>query len=419
MIGYEEALAHILNESHKLATEMCKVSEAGGRILAEAVVANSDLPPFDNSAMDGFALCTGGVSLVAGAAFVVAGSQAAGDADAVATDGAWEIMTGACLPQGLDAVVPVEQVDVLERNDAGHPLRIRLAADVPSGQHVRRRGEDVWIGMPLMSPGEPIHAQHVALLASMGVDRVAVMRRPRVAILTTGRELVDDPAQILRPGQIRNSNGPFLALRTRNAGAEVVYQATVGDDASSFLDALAEALAVGVDVIVSTGAVSMGRHDFVPDALHGIGARVLFHKVRIRPGKPLLFARLSAGPLFFGLPGNPVSNAVGLRFFVEPAWRAMLGMPPERPLKLPLAAMFSKHVELRFHLKGRVALADGGHLRAQVLPGQESFRIQPLLTTNAWIVVPEYATELAAGAPVDVYGLGHMQALPGSGGPHQ
>jgi molybdopterin molybdotransferase len=154
----------------------------------------------------------------------------------------------------------------------------------------------------------------------------------------------------------------------------------------------------------------MGRYDFVPDALRGVGATLHFHKVRIRPGKPLLFARLAGGQLYFGLPGNPVSSAVGLRFFVEPSLRALTGMAPERPLRVPLAATYRKRAPLRFHLKGRVAIDEAGRLQAQVLPGQESFRILPLLAANAWIVVSEEAEAPEAGDLVDVYGLGHLEA---------
>lgn len=177
------------------------------------------------------------------------------------------------------------------------------------------------------------------------------------------------------------------------------------------MNALERALAAGADVLLSTGAVSMGRYDFVPDALRQIGATIHFHKVRIRPGKPVLFATLPGGALFFGLPGNPVSSAVGLRFFVEPALRMLTGLPPERPLKLPLSAPYGKRQGVRVHLKGRVMPDAAGRLWAQVLPGQESFRIAPLAWSNAWIVLDEPDGELPEGALVDVYGLGHLLGL--------
>ncbi|KZC15953.1 molybdopterin molybdenumtransferase MoeA [Rhodanobacter sp. FW510-R12] len=409
MIGYYDALAGILARSHRLETRDCPSMHALEQVLARPVVSPTDLPPFDNTAMDGFALCAGGARLPCGSEYVVAGAQAAGDAWVQADGGAWEIMTGACLPAGMDTVVPVELVEVIERNGVGRPLRIRLGVDVEAGEHVRRRGEDVPRDAEVMAAGELLQAQHLALLAALGIAEVAVVRRPRVALICTGRELVDDPAQPLQSGQIRNSNGPFLAARIASAGADVVYQQTVGDEPSTFLQALEHALAAGSDVVLSTGAVSMGRHDFVPEALIGCGAAIHFHKVRIRPGKPLLFASLPGEALFFGLPGNPVSSAVGMRFFVEPALRKMLGLPLERPLRLPLRGRFDRRVPLRCFLKGKVALTGDGQLHAKVLPGQESFRILPLLDANAWVVVSENAEACDAGSLVDVYGLGHLQ----------
>lgn len=410
MIGYDEALALIRAQCARLPCERIGAARALGRVLASAIDSGEDLPPFANSAMDGFALRVGSSPLDAGMQWDVIGASAAGDAQAHAGDGAWEIMTGACLPEGMDSVIPVEQIEVLARDADGRPARIALRAEVLPGQHVRRRGEDVARGARVIDAGTCLAAEHLAVLASLGVAEVEVIRRPRVALLNTGRELVDDPCQVLAPGQIRNSNGPLLAARLRAAGADLVAQQVVGDDAHAFVTALDEVLASGVDLVLSTGAVSMGRHDFIPDVLRAQGAQILFHKVRIRPGKPLLFAQLAGGALFFGLPGNPVSSVVGLRFFVEPALRVLLGMAQERALRVRLANSAGKPVALRRHLKARLHCDAQGQLTAQVLGGQESFKLAPLLQANAWVVIDEDAGEVAPGALVRIYGLGHLQS---------
>lgn len=408
MIGYAQALDILLRAAPAPHTQRC--APAAGQVLAAPVHSAEDLPPFDNSAMDGFALRVGVGGTRAGLKLEVKGAQAAGDTATTANGGAWEIMTGARVPEGLDAVIPVEQAEVLESDRAGRPQRIRLNADVPQGQHIRTRGEDVSRGEIVLAAGTRLEAAQLMLLAALGVAEVTTVRAPRVALINTGRELVDDPGRPLASGQIRNSNGPFLAQRIVEAGAELVLRETVSDDADAFITALQRALAAGARVVLSTGAVSMGRHDFVPDALRGLGATLHFHKIRIRPGKPLLFATLPGGQLFFGLPGNPVSSAVGLRFFVEPVLRGMLGLEPEQPLRVPLAASYRKHHPLRFLLKGRLAVDVDGRLRAQILQGQESFRIAPLARSNAWIVLDEQAQDLPEGALVDVHGLGHLQA---------
>ncbi|HUA81483.1 MAG TPA: molybdopterin-binding protein, partial [Dyella sp.] len=160
---------------------------------------------------------------------------------------------------------------------------------------------------------------------------------------------------------------------------------------------------------VTSGAVSMGRYDFVPQTLDRLGAQTLFHKVAIRPGKPLLFARLPNDVLLFGLPGNPIAVAVGLRFFVEPALRVMLGLPQEAPHRVPLSKAYSKKPRLRFHLKSNMHIDARGQLAIEVLEGQESYRIGPLSKANAWAVVSADVEALPAGALVDVYGVGHFE----------
>jgi molybdopterin molybdotransferase len=410
VIGYDDALRILLAQALPLGADAIEASAARGRVLASALRSAERLPPFDNSAMDGFALrCDAEADgLAAGAEFDVTGASAAGDGIAAARTGAWEVMTGARMPPHYDAVVPVEQVSVLSRT-GDRAARIRLDAAVARGQHVRRAGTDIELQDVIAEAGTLFDAALGMVCAAVGIARVDVRRRPRVALVNTGRELVDDARRALGEGEIRNSNGPFLAARLHDAGAEVLGLRTVADDADAFLAAIDSM--PGADLVVSTGAVSMGRFDFVPDALARRGAITLFHKVAIRPGKPILAARLPSGALFFGLPGNPASTAVGLRFFVEPVLRAMLGMAPERALRLPLRAPHRKRVPLRMHLKARVVADAHGMLGVELLGGQESFRIRPLLDANAWAVVPAEAETLDAGAPVEVVGLGHLQPL--------
>ncbi|RDS80761.1 molybdopterin molybdenumtransferase MoeA [Dyella monticola] len=410
-LAYDTALRIVLDASGLLRAENCVVTACLGRILATPVISTVALPPFDNSAMDGFAL-RGDSIVAAGSELSIEGQQAAGDGMAHAGGGAWEIMTGARMPEGLDRVVPVEQTKRLTAT------RVRVLADVTPGQNVRRAGSDVTVGEHVLAAGTVLQPQHVMLLAALGIAQVSVIERPRVAVICTGRELVDDPSRALAPGHIRNSNGPFLAARLPLAGAKVVHAETVGDDADAFESALRRALDAGAKVIMTSGAVSMGRYDFVPQALQRFHAQTLFHKVAIRPGKPLLFARLPDDVLLFGLPGNPIAVAVGLRFFVEPALRVMFGLKQETPCRLPLSKPYAKKTRLRFHLKSRLHVDTHGQLAVQVLEGQESYRIRPLADANAWAIVPADVEALPAGALVDVYSLGHLEgALPCGGAP--
>ena len=408
MIGIDEAIARIRAAARLLPGERIALADARGRVLAQDLPAPMSLPPFDNSAMDGFALRANGNALAAGSTFAVEGEQAAGDAARAARGEACEIMTGARMPDGCDRVVAVEEVEVLERDAAQRQARIRITAEVRPGQHLRRAGEDILAGAPALRAGRVLDPYASMLLDALGVAEVAVRRRPRVAVFATGRELVADPLRELASGEIRDSNGPYLAARLREAGAEVVRRATLPDDAETFVAALREALAAGVDAVISTGAVSMGRYDFVPEALATLGADTVFHKVRMRPGKPLLFATLPQGALFFGLPGNPVSAAVGERLFVAAALRRMLGMADETRWRLPLANDVRKKPGLAFVHKAALRLHADGGLRVHTLPGQESFRIAPLRDANAWALLPEDAECVAAGTLVEVLPHSHM-----------
>ena len=395
MIPYADALKLLLAESRALEDEWCRCSDALSRVLAEPVRAPRALPPFTNAAMDGYAFASEGDVLAAGSEYEVGGLIAAGaPPPANAGTKVWEITTGAALPAGLDCIVPLERVERL----AGGRIRLREA--LIGGQNVRQRGSDVAIGQQVGTAGQRVDPALRMMLAALGVDRIKVRRRPRVALLSTGAELIANPALPLGEGQIYAANAPYLEASLHAMGAEVIANTALGDDAQAFAAQLRE-VAAHADVVVSTGAVSMGRHDFIPASLRAADARLLFHKVAIRPGKPLLAASLQEGPLFIGLPGNPIAAAVGFRFFVVPGLRAMLGMPPETPLQVPLLESIRVTAGLRRFFKARLRHTDPSGMGLELLEGQESYRIGSLLQANAWAVLHEDANELPAGTLVD------------------
>lgn len=417
LIDYATAVAMILKQASVLAAESCATHAACGRLLATSVYSPEHLPPFDNSAMDGFALAQQSGDYTAGTCVSVQGICAAGDAidpqmaAPLEAGGCWQIMTGAALPIGYDRVVPIEQVEVVSRDEHGQIQVIRLTTALEGGRNVRGHGEDIRRGELLIAAGTQIGAAELALLAAVGVAQVSVRRRPRVALICTGSELLDDASQPLPPGKIRNSNAPLLAARLVAAGAELVVNCTVTDDATAFRHQLSRAQERGADMCISCGAVSMGEFDFVPTTLRELGATIHFHKAHIRPGKPILFASLPGGCLHFGLPGNPAASAVGERFFVEPALRAMQGLAVETPLWVPLVAEHKRRPPWQFFLKGRVDVTALGQLQAHILQGQQSFRIRPLAQANCWIVMPAEAGSARAGDVVAVYPLGHLQSI--------
>ena len=410
MISFEEAIRqirHIASAKPDLEVEILPLSETQGRVLAQDLVSAENTPPFDNSAMDGFALCAENTLLASAEKplrLPVRGITAAGDSpvDKAATDGAWEIMTGAALPPGFDAIVRIEDV-VVERNSDRQALFIELRQPVKIKTYVRAAGEDFKVGSDIVKKGQRLGPQHILALASLGFAQIPVFRKIRVAHISTGRELVPCD-QTPQPGQIRNSTGPFFRAALQALGVDLIFSETIPDDADQFRETVKNILSEKVDCILTTGAVSMGQFDFVAEEIQKLQAKVYFHKVAIQPGKPLLFAEFPSGTVLFGVPGNPVSGVVSLRFFIENYLRGLSRQAFEQPLRARLAADASKAEALRQFAKAQLVMSDEGS-QIRVLPGQMSFMVKPLLQANAWAVLPEGRALTRAGEWVDIYPL--------------
>lgn len=409
MISFQEALHVIYKYTSLKDAEEVSLDNACGRIASAFVYSPLSLPSFNNSAMDGFAFYTAHEHTQAGLELEVKGEQAAGDPLQNSLSDACEITTGAMVPPRFNTVASIEQVDIFSKPGTENAKRIRLKQSIPAGQHIRFIGEDVSKGDGVLSPGDIVQPSHVFLLAGLGISKVAVRQVPRIAVICTGRELVEVGTTLLKEGRIYNSNGPYLQQQIRLAGADLVSYQTVTDDVSLFSRALKNALSACPDIVISTGAVSMSRHDFVPSALNALNAEILFHKVAIRPGKPVLFARLANNVLYFGLPGNPVSTAVGFRFFVEPAIRKMLHLPEEVPQRIPLDMAYQKKTAFRQFCKARLNILENAQLRVRILAGQASFQIQPMTQANCWAVLPENLSDFEQESLIDVVPLGHLQ----------
>ena len=395
----------ILSAITPLAPTSRELADAEGRVLAEDVTAAVALPPFDNSSMDGYAVRAAdvaGASQESPVILRVTGEIAAGDIGAyrLMPGTAMRILTGAQVPAGADAVVPVEWT-----NDSSTEVAIYLPADV--GNAIRRAGGDAAEGETLLTAGTRLRPMHIAVAASAGRKAVSVRPQPRVVVLSTGDELTE-PGTPLVPGQIWDSNSYMIAAAAREAGAVAYRRSGVPDDPSGVLPALEEQL-VRADLLVTTGGVSMGgEHDVVKAALRELGT-VTFRKVAMQPGMPQGFGVLGQGGAggvgakkgvpIFTLPGNPVSAYVSFQLFVRPAIAALQGADD---LSLPAtAATLTSPVRSpsgrRSYLRG---VLDG----TQVTPlsGQQSHQIASLGRANALIIVPEMETRLPAGDTVDV-----------------
>lgn len=401
MISYEQALTLIRAHAKRQPVINIPVTEALHRVCAADLQAAISIPPFDNSAMDGFALRsrdTQAASEDQPLTLTVDHWQAAGDNPAKDNQ-VVEIMTGAVVPQGLDTVIPIEDVTCIPGAN-GFTASIQLTQPVPINKNIRRAGEDFQAGDPLVNSGTRLNAGHLAALITTGIHTIPVYDLPQVAVLTTGKEVTDDYATTLDQSQIYNSNTPYLVNHLNAGSIPTKNVGHIGDSPDLFADILTHE--TDARILISTGAVSKGQWDFIPDVLRQQNAEIIFHRVAIKPGKPILFAQLSDGRYFFGLPGNPVSAAVGLRFFVQPLIRAILGMADEPMQYATIDEEFKKHGHLRHFLKAFVASDQNGQRHLELLQGQESFKVSPFLAMNCWAILAEEAFSFHRQAAIQI-----------------
>lgn len=325
MIDLAQAHARLAAEIEPLPVETVALADALGRVLARDVAADRDFPPTDRSAMDGYAVRSADAAGPR-AVLRVDGEQRAGEPprDAPLAPGTCcRIFTGAVIPPGADAVVPVESTTAVDGDDA----RVRIEPAVRPGDHVRRRGEELRAGALALGAGRLVRAAEIAALASVGAIRVEARRRPTVAVLATGDEIVE-PDREPAPHQVRNSNAWSLAALLADSGHAVRRLGIAADRPEALDRAIADGLAD--DVLLLTGGVSVGAYDLVAAALARAGARTVFHGVAVKPGKPVLAARAGARWIF-GLPGNPVSTFACSLLFVLPALRRLAGVAEPGP----------------------------------------------------------------------------------------
>lgn len=380
----DEALAQVLAQAHPLEAEDVPVGRAAGRVVAEQATAVTDLPPFDSSAMDGYAVraadTPGKLSVVGQSAAGKPAQQELGAGEAIV------ISTGAVVPAGADAVVPVERTS----GDVE-------VEGVAPGENIRPRGGDARTGDVVVEPGDVLRPAQLGALAAAGVATLRCTRRPRVAVLATGTEL-RAPGEPLAFGEIYESNTVLLAAQLESAGAEVTVLDAVSDDVGATRAAIERGL--DHDVLVTSGGVSVGPHDLVRGALADLGAEEVFWRVAVKPGKPIAFAVREA-TLVFGLPGNPVSSLVGFELFVRPALLALQGAHAPGPAYLPgLLGASVRRTAGRDELVRARSSIEGGAVVLTPLTGQESHMIVRSAAASALVLVPRGDGELTEGAQV-------------------
>ncbi|HJZ91270.1 MAG TPA: gephyrin-like molybdotransferase Glp [Gemmataceae bacterium] len=389
MLEVEEALAIVLDRTRpRTPVETALTPRALGRVLAESVTSELDSPPFAKSVMDGYAVRS--ADATSSVALTVIEEVAAGKTPTktIGPGQATRVMTGAPIPFGADAVIPHEQTELTENT-------VQLRRPVAAGEFVIPRGREMAAGEVVLNKGTVLTPAVLGLLSAVGRTTVIAQPVPRLAVVPTGDELVEPPAAP-GPGQIRNSNGPMLMAQATRAGAEARYMGIARDDRDALRNLLDDALAAS-DIVVLSGGVSAGKYDYVPDVLRELGVEAHFHKIRMKPGKPLFFGTRGE-TLVFGLPGNPLSSFVGFELFVRPALRKMSGYAIPGPVfvGLPLAAPLEASNDRPTYAPGRLEVSsEGQRVRGAAWFGSADLR--GLAGADALIRLPAGSVKYASG----------------------
>lgn len=402
MIAFSDALRIILDNSRReLPVETVPLVLSLGRTLAAPIVAGEDIPSAPNSAMDGYAVRAEDLSTASvesPARLRVIGESAAGKVfqGTLGQGDAVRIMTGGLVPEGANAVIEVESTSEADGIvDARRTLR--------AGEAIREAGEDIRSGSMVIETGKKITSGDIGVLASLGVVNVPVRVKPKVGILSTGNEIVE-PFRTPNPGGVRNSTGPALYAACAEAGAEPIDLGIARDDRDELEEKLEEGLRY--DLLLTTGGVSAGAYDFVQHILPALGVDVKFHKVNIRPGKPVLFGTCGEGEhltLVFGLPGNPVSTMIGFQQFVAPAISALLRRTAlSFRLRATLMEPIRKRDDKRLFVRGMLRTGTNGTLEVGTTGTQSSGAMSSMSRANCIIILDEASRDIPAGTMVDV-----------------
>ena len=397
-VSIEEARAAVLEHVRVLDSEEVSLDDALGRALADDATAPNDVPPFDASAMDGYAIVAADTAGGSARLELIGEAKAGTEAGVTVRSGTTvRISTGAPVPDGADAIAQQELTTV----DDG---AIVVDAAIRTGKHLRPAGEDIRAGSLDIHAGSLLGPAELGVLASLNIPRPCVVRRPRVSLMGPGDELTD-PGKPLPPGGIRDAAGPALGGAVLGAGGELVTRVRVGDDLDATVAVMRAALR-DVDMLITTGGVSVGPHDHIRPALAQLGFREVFAGVKLKPGRPTTFAVNDEGTLVFALPGNPVSALMAFRLFVVPALDAMLGRRTElHPTmatadeELPGARGRTTIVRCRTSLQD-----DGWHVRPT--RSQDSHILTSMLGIDALALVPGDRDAIAAGEPVEIEFVG-------------
>ena len=402
MNSYKAAISKLNNNSLKIGNEIVSIKDALNRISSKEVIAKSDYPADDNTAFDGFAVNSKETKNTF-QKFKILKTIAAGDnpyIKKVPKLSCIEVMTGAIIKKPFDTIIPIEDIEFFPSKQ--NAKYIIINKKIKKSEFIRPKGSDYKKGNKIIKKGELINPAHILSLKTLGIDKVLVKKKVNIVFYPSGNELSDK--KNIPSWKIRNSNTIYLNSLIKSLPVNFTVQKILRDkDQKLFKKQISKELKSKTDILITSGAVSKGKFDFIPSVINQFKLKNHFKGVAIRPGKPIMFAKFNNNKCFFGLPGNPISSVACFRFFVIPLLFKSLGLKVEKPIFAKLKNKFSKKKKFTRFVKGKLTFDKKGLVQFEVFEGQESYKIEPFVKSNAWGVFKDGVSVFNKGNLIDVY----------------
>ena len=402
MNSYKAAISKLNNNSLKIGSEIVSIKDALNRISSKEVIAKSDYPADDNTAFDGFAVNSKETKNTF-QKFKILKTIAAGDnpyIKKVPKLSCIEVMTGAIIKKPFDTIIPIEDIEFFPSKQNAKYIIIKKK--IKKSEFIRPKGSDYKKGNKIIRKGELINPAHILSLKTLGIDKVLVKKKVNIVFYPSGNELSDK--KNIPSWKIRNSNTIYLNSLIKSLPVNFTVQKILRDkDQKLFKKQISKKLKSKTDILITSGAVSKGKFDFIPSVINQFKLKNHFKGVAIRPGKPIMFAKFNNNKCFFGLPGNPISSVACFRFFVIPLLFKSLGLKVEKPIFAKLKNKFSKKKKFTRFVKGKLTFDKKGLVQFEVFEGQESYKIEPFVKSNAWGVFKDGVSVFNKGNLIDVY----------------
>ena len=402
MNSYKAAISKLNNNSLKIGSEIVSIKDALNRISSKEVIAKSDYPADDNTAFDGFAVNSKETKNTF-QKFKILKTIAAGDnpyIKKIPKLSCIEVMTGAIIKKPFDTIIPIEDIEFFPSKQ--NAKYIIINKKIKKSEFIRPKGSDYKKGNKIIRKGELINPAHILSLKTLGIDKVLVKKKVNIVFYPSGNELSDK--KNIPSWKIRNSNTIYLNSLIKSLPVNFTVQKILRDkDQKLFKEQISRQFKSKTDILITSGAVSKGKFDFIPSVINQFKLKNHFKGVAIRPGKPIMFAKFNNNKCFFGLPGNPISSVACFRFFVIPLLFKSLGLKAEKPIFAKLKNKFSKKKKFTRFVKGKLTFDKKGLVQFEVFEGQESYKIEPFVKSNAWGVFKDGVSVFNKGNLIDVY----------------